>query len=592
MIPGAQHRPPGKGKRNKNLFKLREFEVHQEHCGMKVGTDALLLAGYSFTDKYSTPELYESVWEAVPFKAAEVKAKMEHYYGTAEALGKVKNILEIGCGSGVISLLLAQQFPEATIHCVDIDTGAVSQTLLNIGALDQEHWRHRMRVYHTPIQEFDPSVSRPCRLCEEGSSPPAESPRAQRENCGSSGDDETAETTLSSDEEENGVGMEEKLEEMEEKAEAADRTLEVPSPPAFDCIGEEEFNTLEKCTSFDLILCSPPYFPTDQKKDRFVAAMDTQRRLARHTHTLTMAELVGVVEQFLTPVTGRFNVICSVIEPAKEIRDILMASAALKLEEEIEVSDCPGSKVIRMMYRSIRLDDEDMCSAQDDPKKRSLTIYARSHKEDPQVHRTYSHQYRHMLYKFCSHIPDDEEPLRVRIVEPDAGDGLLRSPAASSPSGGRWAQAGRSNNIAPVSRRLSVQRIANLVSKEIEHPQMTGFVLKKKLRRKISSWNHRLFVLRDGILKVYLSEQDQGAVPPRRAFHMRDVILRPMEEGGCEHVHSFYLDVASVDCFYIIATETKEELNKWYDVLMRAQLAAREHLEEELVAMALRENSS
>ena len=41
--PGAQHRPPGKGKRNKNLFKLREFEVHQEHCGMKVGTDALLL---------------------------------------------------------------------------------------------------------------------------------------------------------------------------------------------------------------------------------------------------------------------------------------------------------------------------------------------------------------------------------------------------------------------------------------------------------------------------------------------------------------------------------------------------------------------
>lgn len=74
---------------------------------------------------------------------------------------------------------------------------------------------------------------------------------------------------------------------------------------------------------------------------------------------------------------------------------------------------------------------------------------------------------------------------------------------------------------------------------------------------------------------------------------MRDVILRPMEEGGCEHSHSFYLDVASVDCFYIIATETEEELTKWFEVLQRAQLAAREHLEEELVAMALqRENSS
>ena len=42
-VPEARHRPPGKGKRNKNMFQLREFAVHQEHCGMKVGTDALLL---------------------------------------------------------------------------------------------------------------------------------------------------------------------------------------------------------------------------------------------------------------------------------------------------------------------------------------------------------------------------------------------------------------------------------------------------------------------------------------------------------------------------------------------------------------------
>ena len=255
----------------------------------------LCTAGYSFTDDRIAPQLCESVWTAAPFSSAEVKEKMADYYGTPEALGTVRNILEIGCGSGVISLLLAQQFPEATIHSVDIDTGAVSQTLLNIGALEQEDWRRRMRVYHTPIQEFDPRVSRPCRLCREG--PTDVSTDVKRESSGSSGDDKRTEEIVVGEGDSNGEEKEEKLEEKEADVVVVDETeskreQEPPSPPPFECISEEEFDALENCTSFDLILCSPPYFPTDHKKDRFVAAMDTQRRLARHTHTLTMAELV------------------------------------------------------------------------------------------------------------------------------------------------------------------------------------------------------------------------------------------------------------------------------------------------------------
>ena len=252
-------------------------------------------AGYSFTDERITPDLWQSVWRGVPFSSAAVQAKLADYYGTPEALGTVRNILEIGCGSGVISLLLAQQFPEATIHSVDIDTGAVSQSLLNIEALEQEQWRRRMRVYHTPIQAFDPSVSRPCRLSLKNETAPAAD--TERGSSTKSECDNAVGETASREDSEDAVDVEERLEEKEVKMEEAEdnnaKAKETPPPPAFEHISEEEFNALEKCTSFDLILCSPPYFPTDHKKDRFVAAMDTQRRLARHTHTLTMAELVG-----------------------------------------------------------------------------------------------------------------------------------------------------------------------------------------------------------------------------------------------------------------------------------------------------------
>ena len=42
-----------------------------------------------------------------------------------------RNILDVGCGSGLISLQMAQRFPLATIHAIDIEPAALQQSLEN-----------------------------------------------------------------------------------------------------------------------------------------------------------------------------------------------------------------------------------------------------------------------------------------------------------------------------------------------------------------------------------------------------------------------------------------------------------------------------
>lgn len=68
----------------KNIFKFKQFNVDQSGCAMKINTDGVLLAA-----------LVESE--------------------------NPKRILDIGTGTGVIALMLAQRFTEAKVHAVEID---------------------------------------------------------------------------------------------------------------------------------------------------------------------------------------------------------------------------------------------------------------------------------------------------------------------------------------------------------------------------------------------------------------------------------------------------------------------------------------
>lgn len=95
-------------------FVFKKFTVEQDKCALKVNTDAVLLGALTEADSAG-------------------------------------NILEIGTGTGVISLMLAQRFPLVTIHGVEIEKNAYQQTLENFAA---SPWSDRMEAIFTSFQKF------------------------------------------------------------------------------------------------------------------------------------------------------------------------------------------------------------------------------------------------------------------------------------------------------------------------------------------------------------------------------------------------------------------------------------------------------
>jgi len=98
-----------------DYFQFRQFVVHQQRCAMKVGTDGTLLGA----------------WAAAPS-------------------GKCR-ILDIGTGTGLIALMMAQRFPEAEITGVDIDEDAVVQAAENVRL---SPFSERVNVCHQNIMNF------------------------------------------------------------------------------------------------------------------------------------------------------------------------------------------------------------------------------------------------------------------------------------------------------------------------------------------------------------------------------------------------------------------------------------------------------
>lgn len=97
-----------------SFFQFKQFIIHQERCGMKVSTDAVLLGAL----------------------ASQKDAKL---------------ILDIGTGTGVIALMLAQRFPNSVIDGIEIDKSAFVQAAENV-ALSQ--WKDRIKLSHQSFQEY------------------------------------------------------------------------------------------------------------------------------------------------------------------------------------------------------------------------------------------------------------------------------------------------------------------------------------------------------------------------------------------------------------------------------------------------------
>ena len=121
------------------LFKFKKFEIQQDRCAMKVGTDGVLLGAW-------------------------VSLSNNPY-----------TVLDIGAGTGLIALQMAQRSNAETIDGVELDPDAYEQCVENFEA---SQWSDRLFCYHASFQEFvdeiedsyDLIVSNPPFYVEEVSS--------------------------------------------------------------------------------------------------------------------------------------------------------------------------------------------------------------------------------------------------------------------------------------------------------------------------------------------------------------------------------------------------------------------------------------
>ncbi len=96
-------------------FKFKQFTIYQDRCAMKIGTDGVLLGAW--TNISNSPE----------------------------------SILDIGAGTGIIGLMLAQRGYADTIDAIEIDEDAFEQCVENFEA---SPWANRLFCYHTSLDEF------------------------------------------------------------------------------------------------------------------------------------------------------------------------------------------------------------------------------------------------------------------------------------------------------------------------------------------------------------------------------------------------------------------------------------------------------
>ena len=110
-------------------FRFKQFTVWHDRCAMKVGTDGVLLGAWAGASE--------------PSEEASQSAETS----------SIKRILDIGTGSGLIALMLAQRFPNAIIDGIDIDPSAVLQAKDNFSA---SPFSTRLHAYSSPLQEWQP----------------------------------------------------------------------------------------------------------------------------------------------------------------------------------------------------------------------------------------------------------------------------------------------------------------------------------------------------------------------------------------------------------------------------------------------------
>ena len=100
-------------------FQFKEFTVYQDKTAMKVGTDGVLLGAWVALNK------------------------------------NAQSALDIGTGTGLIALQLAQRSEIELVDAIEIEPNAYEQAVENF---ENSDWANRLFCYHASLQEFTEEV--------------------------------------------------------------------------------------------------------------------------------------------------------------------------------------------------------------------------------------------------------------------------------------------------------------------------------------------------------------------------------------------------------------------------------------------------
>lgn len=101
-----------------NYFQFKQFRIEQQQSAMKVGVDGVLLGAWA-------------------------------------GVSGAERILDVGAGTGLIALMLAQRSP-ALVTAIEIEKQAAGEAMSNFAS---SPWKDRLEVHHLSFQEFALTVS-------------------------------------------------------------------------------------------------------------------------------------------------------------------------------------------------------------------------------------------------------------------------------------------------------------------------------------------------------------------------------------------------------------------------------------------------
>ena len=103
-----------------NYFQFKQFIIHQRYCAMKVTTDACLFGAW-----------------------------------VADKVEEANRLLDIGAGTGLLSLMVAQKVPTVSIDAVEIDSEAAKEAADNINV---SVWKEKIAVINEDILKYNTTV--------------------------------------------------------------------------------------------------------------------------------------------------------------------------------------------------------------------------------------------------------------------------------------------------------------------------------------------------------------------------------------------------------------------------------------------------